>query len=47
MVGLIIIAVSGFVLAWIGIIYELKNSPLVDEDYNIIEEDKNLQTNKK
>lgn len=40
MVGLIIIAASGFVLAWIGIIYEIKNTPLVEED-------KNLETNKK
>lgn len=47
MVGLIIIAASGFVLAWIGIIYEIKNAPLVDDYYNIIEEDKNLETNKK
>tara|TARA_R110000803_G_scaffold48837_13_gene101642 strand:+ start:2174 stop:2302 length:129 start_codon:yes stop_codon:yes gene_type:complete len=36
MVGLIIGVV--FVVAWVGIIYEIVNAPLVDEYGNIIKE---------
>lgn len=36
MVGLIIV----FVVIWVGIIYEIVNAPLVDENYNIIKEKK-------
>lgn len=36
MVGL---AIALFVCIWAGIIYELKNAPLVDENQNIIEKD--------
>lgn len=35
MVGL---GIGIFVVLWIWIIYEIKNAPLVDENYNIIKE---------
>lgn len=36
MVGLVI---ALFVCIWAGIIYEMKNAPLVDENENIIKKD--------
>ena len=35
MVGLAIV----FVVVWVGIIYDIVNAPLVDENENIIKED--------
>jgi|TARA_B110000908_G_scaffold153111_1_gene189344 hypothetical protein len=35
MVGLVIV----FVVVWVGIIYDIVNAPLVDENENIIKED--------
>lgn len=39
MVGLAIV----FVVVWVGIIYDIVNAPLVDENYNIIEEDEKIK----
>mgnify|MGYP001038408146 CR=1 FL=1 len=39
MVGLAIV----FVVLWVGIIYDVVNAPLVDENYNIIEEDEKIK----
>jgi len=41
MVGLVIIGII-FVLLWIGIIYDIKNAPYMDDYGNIIEKKKKL-----
>ena len=45
MVGLIIGII--FAIAWVGIIYEIVNAPLVDDNYNIIKENKDGNIEKK
>ena len=40
MVGLIIV----FIVAWIFIIYDIVNAPLVDDNYNIITKNKTMTT---
>jgi|TARA_B110000459_G_C16415066_1_gene404831 hypothetical protein len=45
MVGLIIGII--FAIAWVGIIYEIVNAPLVDDNYNIIKENKDDNIKKK
>ena len=40
MVGL---AIALFVCIWAGIIHEMKNAPLVDENENIIKEDEKIK----
>ena len=39
MVGLAIV----FVAVWVWIIYDVVDAPLVDENYNIIEEDEKIK----
>ena len=34
------IVVLVFAIAWIGIIYEIVNAPMVDDNYNIIKKNK-------
>ena len=43
MVGLVIV----FVVIWVGIIYEIVNAPMVDDNYNIIKKNKNDNIKKK
>lgn len=45
MVGPIILLI--FAIAWVGIIYEIVNAPLVDDNYNIIKENKDGNIKKK
>jgi hypothetical protein len=35
-----VLAIAGivFILVWIGIIYEFKKAPLLDDNYNLIKE---------
>lgn len=45
MAGPIILLI--FAIAWVGIIYEIVNAPLVDDNYNIIKENKDGNIEKK
>ena len=45
MAGPIILII--FAIAWVGIIYEIVNAPLVDDNYNIIKENKDDNIKKK
>ena len=41
------IVVLVFAITWIGIIYDIVNAPMVDDNYNIIKKNKNDNIKKK